>query len=465
MNKSALILFVIGILLIPFNAVELFPFLGEFVRESSFIVFITGFILVTFISIIKVKIYLPLHDYRFKILLLFIFWILINFLLNYHEIKENYFKQTFGVNRFIRQFISFIISSLLLTSFYWFVIKKINFYKSFEKIRKIILISYFIVLGYATIEIFIKFLNFSFLQPIVKIIGFVPFIRSDLYHNYTRVSSILYEPPYLAEFLVSISAWLLSYFLENKSLKKYFLLVTLILLTFYSGSRTALIIISFQIFVFFLINVSYTTRMKIITLSFLSFLLFSISLNLMKDIRLPNNLEKRLESLNISNTKNNVSNKSRLGMQVANFEVFKENPIIGVGFGQQGYHNKYHFPKWAKNNNYEFSLYYLNKKEKSFPPGYNLYLRIASELGIIGLILWLSLLSSLIFNLYKIQSTNDKYKSLSQILFISIIGLTINFLQIDSFRNFYFWIYFISIIVLINQISNEKNHYTHTTLQ
>ena len=38
------------------------------------------------------------------------------------------------------------------------------------------------------------------------------------------------------------------------------------------------------------------------------------------------------------------------------------------------------YPAWAKKNNWEFRLKYLNQNDKRFPPGYNMYLRILSEI-------------------------------------------------------------------------------------
>mgnify|MGYP003332648669 CR=1 FL=1 len=75
-------------------------------------------------------------------------------------------------------------------------------------------------------------------------------------------------------------------------------------------------------------------------------------------------------------SKHALSNKSRFGIQQAMFEVFLENPISGTGYGLQAFESWKKYPNWAKNNNWEFRLKYLNQNDKKFPPGYNLYLRI-----------------------------------------------------------------------------------------
>ena len=75
-----------------------------------------------------------------------------------------------------------------------------------------------------------------------------------------------------------------------------------------------------------------------------------------------------------------------------------------MGFGQQAYKARPKYPKWATENNYEFRLWYLNDKVKSFPPGYNLYTRLLAETGIIGFFIFSFLLGLLIFQSKKLIS-------------------------------------------------------------
>src|SRR5690606_7481759 len=104
-------------------------------------------------------------------------------------------------------------------------------------------------------------------------------------------------------------------------------------------------------------------------------------------------MNKRISALNFSETKykvdnHSISNKSRLGIQYANYLVFLENPIFGVGWGQQAYESKEKYPDWAMKNNYEFPYRYLNENDKSFPPGFNLFLRTLTETGLIGFLVF-----------------------------------------------------------------------------
>lgn len=163
---------------------------------------------------------------------------------------------------------------------------------------------------------------------------------------------------------------------------------------------------------------------------------------------------EKMDSLDFKkNLTKNVSNQSRFGMQYASIQVFLENPVIGVGFGQQTYHNRTHYPTWATRKNYEFELYYKNKKEKAFPPGYNIYTRLLAETGLIGIILFLMIL---FFSLNEIRllmkRARDEEKTLLMILLISLVGLYINWFQIDTFRMYGVWLG-LAILIRIRNIA------------
>ena len=168
--------------------------------------------------------------------------------------------------------------------------------------------------------------------------------------------------------------------------------------------------------------------------------------------KVTNAVSDKIETLDFrGNLKNNISNQSRFGMQYASLKVFSENPFIGVGFGQQAYYNRNHYPIWATNKNYEFELLYKNKKERQFPPGYNIYTRILAETGLIGFLIFISLIY---FSIKKskdcIKNSSGEKKILSVILLISLTGLFINWLQIDTFRMYGVWL-FLAILIKVSQ--------------
>jgi O-antigen ligase len=239
-----------------------------------------------------------------------------------------------------------------------------------------------------------------------------------------------------------------SYVLTSKSNYRYIPTLLVLQLTFFSGSRTALIVITLQ-FVIFLsyLYKYYGYKERILSLLKYSFVIF-FSLGIFAGIKFHKAIEEKVESLDfIGNIKSNVSNRSRLGIQYTSLLIFAKNPVFGVGFGQQAYVARALYPGWVKNNNYEFEIFYNNQWEKSFPPGYNLYTRLLAEVGIVGFLIFVYLQILMLKEARRLSKFQNKdFQILGIILFVSTIGLFINWMQIDTFRIYGVWI---SLAILI----------------
>jgi len=413
-----------------------------------------GFIFLIIKCFKKNKFYIPYKNKIFIIIIIFLVWCLFSFLINYPDAQIHYYKKTSGVNRFIRQYFALILTVLFFFIFYINVLKNFTNTEIFLKIRRIFLFSFLIVSLYGILEIlFIKF-GFYPAYKVLKLFDYFPFTEYDTDIS-KRISSVTFEPPSLATYLIMISGWMFSYIKTNTSLLKYLPGLFVLILTYYSGSRTALIVIFIQVFVFLYLVL--TKNQKKYLILFLSvFVLINVSLiAITNSDKIINDFEKKIESLDFkSNYKKNVSNQSRFGIQYANFKVFLDSPITGVGFGQQAFYAINYYPLWAKKNNYEFKYIYLNKNISSFPPGYNLYIRLLAETGMIGFLIFIYLLF-LSFKQLKnvISSSNGNDKILGFILLTSLLGYSLNFLQLDTFRIFGFWL---SIAILIRINNNKK---------
>jgi O-antigen ligase len=90
-----------------------------------------------------------------------------------------------------------------------------------------------------------------------------------------------------------------------------------------------------------------------------------------------------------------------------------------------------------------------------FPPGYNMYIRLLAETGIIGFLLFIYLLYIVVHLTKKRikESTNQIDKTLAIILLISFSGFILNWLQLDTFRMYGFWL---SLAILI-KLSKKQN--------
>ena len=441
----------LGIFFIPFNSWSGIGFLGEYYRDSCFLFFSFAFVLVLF----KRRINIPVKNLIFQFLILFILWSILATLFNAHNIADYYFKQTSGLSRFINQFGSLIIASIIIPLTFYNGFKWININKTFRLIRRVVLASLIIVLIYSIIEILIvKFDMVNLKKPILNLFDYFPFTEAKTDMRLRRISSVTFEPPALGTYLLSIAGWMFSYIFTEKKNFKYLPIVIVLFLGFMSGSRAAFFAIIIQFIIasiIFLKNKILTRNIyRIIigfsTASILTFSYFSEPIY--------NYIKKEINSFKLDDSTHSLSNKSRFGIQQAMFYVFLENPISGTGYGLQAFESRKKYPTWAKKNNWEFRLKYLNQNDKRFPPGYNMYLRILSETGLVGFLFFgLMLLQIFLWCFNNLKSENS---TIAFIILISMIGFSLNWLKMDSFRIYFFWLC-LALIWVVEQRKISQN--------
>src|SRR5690606_16994074 len=177
---------------------------------------------------------------------------------------------------------------------------------------------------------------------------------------------------------------------------------------------------------------------------------------LVKSEQIVKTVEEKADRVDfVNNLRNSISNKSRFGIQYATLQVFKENPVVGVGLGQTTYHAIHHYPYWSTYKNWEFELKYKNQTEKSFPPLYNFYTRALAEFGLIGFLLFVGLIFLCFYYSFLLWKTsNDKQRFMGIILLLSFAGMAINWMQLDNFKQYGFWI---SLVLLIKYRMDFNN--------
>ena len=441
----------LGIFFIPFNSWSGIGFLGEYYRDSCFLFFSFAFVLVLF----KRRINIPVKNLIFQFLILFILWSILATLFNAHNIADYYFKQTSGLSRFINQFGSLIIASIIIPLTFYNGFKWININKTFRLIRRVILASLIIVLIYSIIEILIvKFDMVNLKKPILNLFDYFPFTEAKTDMRLRRISSVTFEPPALGTYLLSIAGWMFSYILTEKKSFKYLPIVIVLFLGFMSGSRAAFFAIIIQFIIasiIFLKNKNLTRNLYRIIIGFSTASILTITYF---SEPIYNYIKKEINSFKLDDSTHSLSNKSRFGIQQAMFYVFLENPISGTGYGLQAFESRKKYPTWAKKNNWEFRLKYLNQNDKRFPPGYNMYLRILSETGLVGFLFFgLMLLQIFLWCFNNLKSENS---TIAFIILISMIGFSLNWLKMDSFRIYFFWLC-LALIWVVEQRKISQN--------
>jgi O-antigen ligase len=438
-KSPSFFLVAIGLFFLPFNSYQGISFLGEFARDSCIIFFLAAFVLQLFEIAINKKVIIPSKHPLFLILLGVLTWFFLTYLLNIIDINSYYIKKTPGHLRFISQYGALIISAVFLLITYYNTFSKFKIITLFLAIRKILFYSFIVVSIYTALEIAIIYFNINSLTPVLYLFDYFPFCESWLDTKYNRVSSVTFEPPAFATYLISIAGWMFSYIITHKGLKAFIPGILVILFSFFSGSRSGLIIIIFQLLVFIIYFVKRRRYHKNLIKITMLFVLLSIPVLIYQGKSIGLFVYEKLTSFNLDDDTHSNSNKSRFGLIYTSGLVFLENPIVGVGFGQQAYEARKLYPSWATKDNWEFRLKYSNDNIEAFPPGYNMYTRLLAETGIIGFFCFLLFIFICCYISYKKINIENKIAWTQMVLLVSFVGISINWFKSDTFRFYLFW--------------------------
>lgn len=447
-HKIALVLFLVGIFFLPFNSFHGLGVLGEYDRDSCVLFFLAAAVFVFFSG----KLTIPFKDSISQLLLILIGWILLSVVFNCYDITEYYFKKTSGISRFVRQFVALMIVSVVLFITFFNVIHKNGLRKVVFAIRKTMLYSLIIVVVYGFIEFLIVKYNMDQLRDTLYLFDYFPFTSVSIDKWTNRISSVTFEPPALATYLLSIAGWMFSYILTEKGLKRFVPGALVILFAFLSESRAVFFIIIVQMFVFILYLIKDRKYNKLFVKIFLTSV-FAASVVIVFFMRTTvTYVHDELTSFKIDDDIHSTSNKTRFGIQTAMFDVFLDNPIVGTGYGLQAFESKDKYPQWATEDNWEFRLKHLNEEHAPFPPGFNLYLRILAETGIIGFAILLIFITGILLWCYnKTFKRQNQDTIIALVITISMIGYVFNWLKTDTFRVYGFWLCLAIILVLKHQ--------------
>ena len=451
--------FLLGMFFIPFNEFDGLSFLGEYKDEAASYFFLLGFGVVCVENVLAKKICFPYKNPLIILLMLFVFWTFLSTVLNYETVSHNFYKQTSGISRYIRQTISLLISAGCFSFLFWNVIKDMELTKSIRKIRKILLYSFVFVAVYGFVEIAIVYAGMGFLRPVLNLFDFFPFVNTKLHASgRIGISSVTYEIPALGNYLIFVAPWMLSYIFTEKKWIKFVPSLVVVILMLFSNARAAFVVIGLQLICFVLILLHDERYRKITAFGLKTVSVLVLALVILKSGTIYKAVSERADQLNFSkNLTQSVSNKSRFGMQYAALQVFNENPVSGIGFGQGTYHMVPHYPYWATTNNWEFKYIYKNQQDKSFPPQFNIYTRLLAETGLIGTLLFVLLATLPIYYslmYWKKVSFGNKY--IGTIFLLSFIGFAVNWLQVDFFKQYGFWLCLVLLIKAVYSFNIEK---------
>jgi putative inorganic carbon (HCO3(-)) transporter len=340
-------------------------------------------------------------------------------------------------------FIVVLLGAMLLSTIYA-VDKKIALTESARFITYIFM--YFIIKYEFNSEKQIKILLkcYMFISFILSCIGIYQhftgfgltekFTKASAFGTGIRIASTLFNPNAYGAYLILIifPLIMLSIYERNKNKKIVYTVISLLLLTnlLMTLSRNALLGFTLGILVLALI---YSIKL-IFALGGFSVLMFLI----------PSVLQ-RFKAVTSSS-----QNESRIKLWKTAIMMIKEHPILGVGNGNfvtryNEYIKKYKELKYQEYQNY---------------PSHNSYLKVQSELGVIGIVSFLGIVTTALFRVKKLYSTtSDKfYKP----FYMGVMASMVAFLFMNFSDNLffvpkattYFWFLLATVEALLNH--NQK---------
>ena len=367
----------------------------------------------------------------------------------------------------IQRSISFLFHGLFFFSLWAF--SRIEF--NHKKFIKILLLSVILINSFVLIDTTIQF-----------------FLGSDLFnfqaHRY-RLSGPFNDEyvvgSYLYKFSILSVASIILLFKRTKLFITLYIIYsfTIVLL---SGERTSILLFSFCILIslFFIEKKEIKHFLKYFISILLFFFLVIISVFKIENIKISkivdvNYMENKRSEITLSKNNEEISNFNyrifwiydRLILQTTNdvksfqdssyfilyksaLKVWSENKLFGVGL---------------KNFRLSCKEIKLNSNKNNYPKcsthPHNFILEILSEIGIIGLLLFLTFVYSIIIKIYLFIKIKSNYNYLSKILIIILIAIMFPIVPTGSFfstfNSSFFW-YFLSILFYINGLHEEKKN-------
>jgi putative inorganic carbon (HCO3(-)) transporter len=236
------------------------------------------------------------------------------------------------------------------------------------------------------------------------------FIKTNAFGTGIKIASTFFNPNAYGAYLILIifPVIMLSIYEKNKNKKMIYLFLSMLLITnlLMTFSRNALLGFGLGVIVLGLI---YSVKL-IFALGGFSILMFFI----------PSVSQRVIDITSLS------QNESRIKLWKTAIMMIREHPIIGVGNGN--FVTRYN----------EYVIKYKELKYQSYQnyPAHNSYLKVQSELGIIGIASFLGVVAITIFRVKKLYSTTtDKFH---KPFYMGVMASMIAFLFMNVSDNLFF---------------------------
>lgn len=330
------------------------------------------------------------------------------------------FMNRTGFSRYLSQMLSFVfvLYSMIIMSNVFLRIP-------LDKLLSIILKGFYIQIVVIYIQLLVFFSNSGFLTQIYENI-FSLFIENEvLMNSLGRPHGLAKEPSHLAIYV--LLCWPV-YLFKNKFISIKTTLIILAIGSMQSRSLTVMILI--QSLAFYLTQS--TKQRKLIsyfyTLTFLLFVFYVFGDFIQSSV----------------NIEQSGSTYTRFVALYSSFRVFMEHPVSGVGFGLTSFFSHWYFNDFGLFSNEVRDVVY----GKRFPFIHNMHLRILSDLGVIGFLLWLRLI---LFQT-RLAKKLDKISQHKPLLFALSIIYPLIFFTKENIGFMNIWLYSVVIFCIYTSV-------------
>jgi hypothetical protein len=425
-------LIALSIVLVAFNDLVEFLPLGE-IAHDAFIVILP--ILMLRLMLWEGGLELPQPVVRF--VLAFSLVVLAGIAMNFGEISNAFFKGRSGTGRILTQ--SMILAFGVLIIIVYYRVARIGMVSAVVKGAR----GAILVMAFMGVLEFASWYSVPGLTDIHTALANV--IHSD--------SGPLYvERLRMTAFEVSWAGALLSFFLPfavvrlpgERNASRFYAPLALVLVIL-AQSRTAMLVVGIQFVIVFWAHARSRMDKVVHVLAVLGVAVVLLASNTgfyQSTATLVTNLieygtPKPIETDSDENTSNitrSVGIRSALSM-------FRQRPLLGVGFGQFGYHYS-DYIRADDLRSWEVREY-IDDGNIKWPPSYSIHARLLSETGILGYLVWLGFIGTLTLRAFRSARNQALDASLRDMHFavgMTLLGVLLLGLSIDSFRFFGGWI-------------------------
>ncbi|MFO1104968.1 MAG: O-antigen ligase family protein [Amaricoccus sp.] len=353
---------------------------------------------------------------------------------NYDAIARAYFKGRSGMSRVITQMMALTLGLLVTLIFY--NLTRMGFLPAMSRAARLAL---FVMAGVGVLEL-ASWRLLPGLTQAYDLLSAVIHANSGVAYA-QRLRMTAFEVSWAAVMITLLFPFGMITLRQGWTRILYVALVLgLVVLT---QSRTALLVIGAQasIFAWFSLSHRIDHMLHTVTLGLLAALVLLIS-PVTRDAvsgKAMNMIEYgSLSGPRELDSTENLSNVTRMAGINAGMAMFREHPVIGVGFGQFGFSYASHvraadFRSWEVRK-------FVTDAEEDWPPAFSLHVRLLAETGLIGYAIWLLLLGPPLVRALRLSGMTTIEGRANLAVAMTLSGWLLLGMSIDTARFFGGWI-------------------------